>query len=88
MVAKEAGQLYVLMLGVYVCAQENLNFDLELPSWDVSCLFISRVQEAEVGNSSVPEPFDVRTEHAVEAKVLNFDEAAEVGTELGVPNGK
>ena len=46
------------------------------------------VQEAEVGNDSIPEPFDVRTEHAVEARALNFDEAAEVGAELGVSNGK
>ena len=47
----------------------------------------SCVQEAEVGNSSVPEPFDVRTEHAEEARALNFDEATEVGAELGVSNG-
>ena len=46
------------------------------------------VQEAEVGNNSVPEPFDVRTEHTVEARALNYDEVAEVRTELGVPNGK
>ena len=45
------------------------------------------MQEAEVGNSSVPEPFDVRTEHAVEARALNFDEATEAGAELGVSNG-
>ena len=46
------------------------------------------MQEAEVGGNSVPEPFDVRTEHAVEARALNFDETAEVGTELGVSNGE
>ena len=36
----------------------------------------------------MPEPFDVRTEHAVEAKVLNFDSGAEVGSELGVAEGQ
>ena len=46
------------------------------------------MQEAEVGGVKVPEPFDVRTEHAVEARMLNFDGAAEVGAELEVPDGK
>jgi hypothetical protein len=45
------------------------------------------VQEAEVGNNSVPEPFDVRMEHAEEVRALTFDEATEVGAELGVSNG-
>ena len=44
-------------------------------------------QEAEVGGVKVPEPFDVRTEHAVEARMLSF-EGAEVGAELDVPDGK
>ena len=46
------------------------------------------LQEAEVGGTAVPEPFDVRTEHAIEARALHFEEAAEVGTELGVPDGE
>ena len=55
----------------------------------MSCfLSLCLTQEAEVGGSSVPEPFDMRTEHAMEARALNFDEAAEVGTELGIPNDK
>ena len=41
------------------------------------------LQEAEVGGTAVPEPFDVKTEHA-----LNFEEAAKVGTEFGVPDGE
>ena len=42
-----------------------------------------------MGGVKVPEPFDVRTEHAVEARMLNFDgAAAEVGTELKVPDGE
>ena len=62
---------------------------LTLTLLNISCLSSPPlcVQEAEVGNSSVPEPFDVRTEHAVEARALNFDEATEVGAELGVSNG-
>ena len=43
-------------------------------------------QEAEVGGKALPEPFDVRTEHATEAKMLNFD-TAEVGAELGEAEG-
>ena len=44
------------------------------------------LQEAEVG-APVPEPFDVRTETAVEARMLTFDNGTEVGTELEVPQG-
>lgn len=40
-----------------------------------------------MGGVKVPEPFDVRTEHAVEARMLSF-EGAEVGAELDVPDGK
>ena len=32
--------------------------------------YLCRMQEAEVGGNAVPEPFDVRTEHAVEAGKL------------------
>ena len=60
----------------------------EFTEFDVFHFSFNGLQEAEVGNNSVPEPFDVKTEHAVEARALNFDEAAEVGTELGVSNGE
>ena len=67
-----------------------LSLSLSLPPSPSLSLLPSplHMQVAEVGGNSIPEPFDVRTEHAVEARALNFDEASEVGTELGVSNGE